>query len=290
IPTTADPSELGGCAETGDGEPLEELLEQGYDVSAVIDDLAAAEGRGTICGSEESNFCKRAAVAVSVTQRQQLGSASSVPSSINSDSPSVRECPSPTEADSQIRFDPDIHRPIKATMEEVVSAVRNQDISSLRSILMEKSWPDQRSIGRHLDDLFDLVIRDCHDIDEAMVFFQDYAASNRRGFLHDVNGLRLACRVALETGSVPAAMETLRSFRNMFLVRSPVVAKRAIPVPVLEQFYTALSSIGTLDEMEQLHKMMIECGFDNSSDVFIRTLTESMCNKRYDFMILDSLL
>ncbi|KIH63355.1 hypothetical protein ANCDUO_06346 [Ancylostoma duodenale] len=47
------------------------------------------------------------------------------------------------------------------------------DISALRSVLMEKSWPDQRSIGRHIDDLFDLVIRDCHDIDEAMVFFQD---------------------------------------------------------------------------------------------------------------------
>ncbi|KIH61778.1 hypothetical protein ANCDUO_07946 [Ancylostoma duodenale] len=46
IPTTADLSELGGCAETGDCEPLEELLEQGYDVSAVINDVAAAEGRG----------------------------------------------------------------------------------------------------------------------------------------------------------------------------------------------------------------------------------------------------
>ncbi|KIH63354.1 hypothetical protein ANCDUO_06345 [Ancylostoma duodenale] len=48
--------------------------------------------------------------------------------------------------------------------------------------------------------------------------------------------------------------------------------------------------LGTLDEMEQLHKVMIECGFDNSSDVFIRTLTESMLEKRYAFTILDSLV
>lgn len=45
IPTTADPSELGGSSETGDAEQLEELLEQGYDVSAVINEVAATEGR-----------------------------------------------------------------------------------------------------------------------------------------------------------------------------------------------------------------------------------------------------
>ncbi|EYC08962.1 hypothetical protein Y032_0063g3454 [Ancylostoma ceylanicum] len=280
IPTTADPSELGGCAESGDGEQLEELMEQGYDVTAVINDLAGAERQSTICGLEESNFRNGTAVATSVTQRRQLGSASSLPSSLTSDCSSVHERPSPTEADIQVRFDPDIHRPIKATVEEIMSAVHNQDISLLRSILMEKSWPDQRTVGHYLDDLFDLVIRDCHDIDEAMVFFQDYAASNRRSFLHDVNGIRLACRAAHDTGSVSAAMETLRLFRNMFLVRSPVAAKHVTPVLVLEQFYTSLSCIGTAAEMEQLHKMMIEWGFDDSSDVFIRTLTESVLKNR----------
>ncbi|KAK6029248.1 hypothetical protein OSTOST_04644 [Ostertagia ostertagi] len=49
IPTTADPSELGGSSENSDIEQLEELIDQGYDVSAVLRDLSSVEVQGEIC-------------------------------------------------------------------------------------------------------------------------------------------------------------------------------------------------------------------------------------------------
>ncbi|KAK6753038.1 hypothetical protein RB195_012566 [Necator americanus] len=293
IPTTADPSELGGSSESADPEQLEDLLDEGYEAPTALSDVTASEIQSDkiFCASPVSsalnnntrpekdsdrhNETKRM-----ISEGRKRDSTAEVLKSTTTSTPaciSISECPSSSKSEIPLRFDPDINRQAKASSEEVISAVYNQDLSSLRSILMEKNWPDQRSIGRHLDSLFELVIRDCYDVDEAMVFLQDFAASYRRNFLHDVNGVRLACRVAYDTRSVDAAKETLRVFRNMFLVKSP---KFSTPTTVLENFYSSLLSIGSVDQVEMLHKVMIDGGFDTSSDIFIHVLSKSMLLKR----------
>ncbi|VDM67062.1 unnamed protein product [Strongylus vulgaris] len=276
IPTTADPSELGGFVESGELEQLEELLDEGYDVSAVLSSMSGSESTSTSLSSapqvsttvkdrpvpeyEGGAYRKGTRRVISESERRQRRSASSLSTSIDT-SPSAYECPpSPSKFDSFVRFDPDVHRSSKATAHEIISAVDNQDFSTLRAILMEKSWPDHRSIGHHLDKIFELVIRDCQDTDEAMLFFRDFAASNRRAFLHDVNGIRLACRVACDSGSVDAAMDALRIFRNMFLVRSR----------------ESITDAGSVGEVERLHRLMVDQGFDRDSEIFVRASTQSM--------------
>lgn len=258
IPTVADPSELGGSSEAGDIEQLEELLDEGYDLSAVLRDMTAAEVKSEPAASPRELLEEDTATV-------EL-------------EPHVVPAPSPSGSVKTQRFDPDVHREYKASAEEVFAAVEKQEIALLRSILMEKKWPDHRRIGACLDRLFELVIRESVDTDEAVMFLQDFAVCNRRGFLHDVNGIRLALRVARDNLSVPKAVEMLRMFRNMFLVKSPM-SKSSIPTGLLEEFYATLCTIGSSEEVEDVQKVMVSMGFDKNCDTFMRAFTSSMLKR-----------
>ncbi|VDL78147.1 unnamed protein product [Nippostrongylus brasiliensis] len=226
IPTTADPSELGGSSESGDIEQLEELMDEGYDLTAVLRDIT-----GTTVERD-----KYAELGRFPEQTQPLPVTSTIPTA-----------PKPSSSTSRPeRFDPDLHREGKADPREIIIAVERQDLNMLRTVLMEKKWPDHRSIGPYLDRLFELVISTSIDTDEAVMFIRDFAACNRRGFLHDVNGVRLALRVVRDTGSVPAAADMLTVFRNMFLVKSPNTTKSSTPLSLLEELYDTLMSKGEM--------------------------------------------
>ncbi|WKY13639.1 hypothetical protein Q1695_004459 [Nippostrongylus brasiliensis] len=256
IPTTADPSELGGSSESGDIEQLEELMDEGYDLTAVLRDIT-----GTTV--ERDRYAELGKFS---EQTQPLPVTSTIPTA-----------PKPSSSTSRPeRFDPDLHREEKANPREIIIAVERQDLNMLRTVLMEKKWPDHRSIGPYLDRLFELVISTSIDTDEAVMFIRDFAACNRRGFLHDVNGVRLALRVVRDTGSVPAAADMLTVFRNMFLVKSPNTTKSSTPLSLLEEFYDTLMSKGSRKEVEDVHKKMVALGFEKSSGAFIRCLTSAM--------------
>nr|CDJ87338.1 CBN-RIL-2 protein [Haemonchus contortus] len=278
IPTTADPSELGGSSEASDIEQLEELIDQGYDVSAVLRDLSSVD-------LQREDYSVAAAVVSKPVVREKSSQRSELnplPVGKAVEDRSARyevSLPSSSDHSKTPRFDPDIYRETRASAGEIITAINNQDLASLRCTLTEKKWPDHRSIGAHLDQLFDLIIRDSYDVDEAVMFVQDFAVCNRRGFLHDVNGVRLALRVAHDSGSVEAASEMLRNFRNMFLVKSPVTSKSTAPASILEDFYSALCSLGSMDQVEAVHKVMISLGFDRSSDIFIRSVTHFLMEK-----------
>ncbi|KJH53702.1 hypothetical protein DICVIV_00131 [Dictyocaulus viviparus] len=278
IPTTADLLELGGLMDYCDVEQQDGLLHQRFYRPRVLNDgiTLSVKNDLTLLGhdlepssSSHHSRPKFAHISKSHTRKCERSK-----NEILGDPPSS----SPSRTRCNMRFDPDDNRTCRASIEEIVTAVRNQDLSSLRSILTEKRWPDCRSIGAHLDHLFELIIRDCHDVDEALLFFQDFAVCNRRGFLHDLNGIRLACRVARETGSLSATMEILRVFRNMFLVRSPK-AMCSIPEKILEEFYGILCSVGSKSDMRKLHESMISHAFVDNSDIFVRVYTEILLQK-----------
>ncbi|KAK6059136.1 hypothetical protein COOONC_03240 [Cooperia oncophora] len=276
IPTSADPSELGGSSESSDMEQLEELIDQGYDVSAVLRDMCAAPGETCAVASD------MAAKPVKERKQNDSGTQSDLLLQRAIDTRSAHHedsVPSSSEHSKTHRFDPEIHREMRASPAEIIDAVHSQDLALLRSILTERKWPDHRSIGAYLDQLFELVIRDSYDTDEAVMFLQDFAVCNRRGFLHDVNGVRLALRVARDSGSVEAASEMLRVFRNMFLVKSPVPSKSATSSSVLDEFYSALCSIGPPDQVEAVHKLMNSLGFDKNSESFLRCVTKALVEK-----------
>ncbi|CAJ0590242.1 unnamed protein product [Cylicocyclus nassatus] len=286
IPTTVDSSELGGSVESVELEQLEELLDQGYDVSAVLNSMTADESSSIVPTTssavmesmDRKGDCaslKGTRQVLSETQRRSFRNSSSVVPSVT---PSVHE-PLQSRSDSSPRFDPDIYRATRATASEIIEAVENQDLSSLRSILMEKQWPDYRSIGRHLDKLFELVINGCRDTDEAMLFLRDFAASNRGAFLHDDNAIRLAYRITCDSGSIDAAVESLKVFRNMFLVRPPMSRSSAVKCLMLYQLYAVSSSVGTLKDAERLHCALVDGGFDENGDIFISALTRMMLKK-----------
>uniref|UniRef100_A0A0K0CU41 Uncharacterized protein n=1 Tax=Angiostrongylus cantonensis TaxID=6313 RepID=A0A0K0CU41_ANGCA len=164
IPTTVDPSELGGLTECGDMDQ-HELFDQRYYQSPVLHEDTA---------SQVQKFSDRSSAA---NERPKcVDSMSSLPVSYERSRiqyPVDSSQPSLPEVSYIKRFDPDINRTCRSTAEEIIAVVRNQDLSLLRSILTEKKWPNHRSIGAHLDDIFELVVRDSHDTDEAVLFFRD---------------------------------------------------------------------------------------------------------------------
>ncbi|KAJ1369333.1 hypothetical protein KIN20_030762 [Parelaphostrongylus tenuis] len=269
IPTTVDPSELGGLTECGDMEQYESLEQKCYHSSVLREDATPQVQGGN--AADDSKHLKCAESMSSLSLSHEFGK---IQCSADLSLP-----PHAPEISHIRRFDPDIDRACRSTAEEIIAAVRSQDISLLRSILTEKKWPDHRSIGPHLDDIFELIVRESHDTDEAVLFFRDFAVCNRRGFLHDLNGIRLASRVARDSGSLQATMEILRVFRNMFLVRSPDTTKFSSPERILEEFYKIVCSVGLENEIEELHQMMISLGYDKNSNVFIRVFTSHLITK-----------
>ncbi|KAK5980808.1 hypothetical protein GCK32_005647 [Trichostrongylus colubriformis] len=278
IPTTADLSEMGGSSETSDIEHLEELKDRWCDISAVLPDMPIDEVQREPYASVSGVVVQRACYGKQCHDKEQ--SHLSLKHGNNNRSAHREDClPSSSNQSMSSRFYPDNHRESVASPHEIITAVHNQDISLLRSILTAMRWPDHRSIGIYLDQLFEIVIRDSYDIDEAVMFLQDFAVCNRRGFLHEVNGVRLALRVACDSGTVETASEMLRVFRNMFLVNSPVTVKSTVPASILDDFYSKLCSIGSSDQVERVYKTMFNLGFDKNAATFIRNVTNSMIEK-----------
>lgn len=277
IPTTADPSELGGSCDSCEIEQVEEMIDQGYDLYAVLREMSTVEGQ--IIDSYASQAAMR-------EDSKNVGHDFSVDSSANDSlvDQMAHAVPVPSSSVTSTcpRFDPDSRRNSRATAEEIIFALHSKDMPLLRSILMEKKWPYHRSIGYILDQLFEFIIRESSDTDEAVMFLRDFAVCNRRGYLHDIIGVRLALRVACESGSVSKAIEMLGVFRNMFLVKSPQVgpSKCHSSICLMDEFYTTLFSIGSVDEVEEAHRKMITLRFDRNSNAFIRCFTEFMLGKR----------
>lgn len=258
IPTTVDPSELGGSTESVDTEQMEGLLINGNEIETSREIMEKERSLSSDEFLLGSSFRE-----VNSSNEYKWLFSQSVPLKVE-------------------RFGPSKHRLIKATAEEIITALENEDLTLLRSILMEKKWPSHRAIGPQLDQLFDFIIRESIDTGEAVVFIQDFAACNHRGYLHDVIGVRLALRVAHESNSVTEALEVLRMFRSVFVVRSPAQPRAKYSAMVAEEFYDALFHIGSKAEVEDASKLMVVLGFERNFASFIRAYTNFVIKSSCD--------
>lgn len=361
IPTTVDSGELGGRMDLASIEQLEMLQSEGYDVSAVIEDLRSGEPdaefsvsvaenvrtlldqRPTSKTTEEqeeldtdlpylmsrmmpstSSSVRVSSIpfdSIAVPTRRRMSElerasrikqyrtdATSVAAPSNSGLSSIEpapvtvhdthtspipfplEAPSPSTSTSTtlpvpmpLRFDPPGDRVLVAEADELMDAVYTEDASELRSLLHTKRWPES---GFNRSTVFDFIVEKSLDTEEALMFFRDYATSNRRNFVADKQIIALATRAVEESG-VSEAKKILALARNMFISRAPQNRSRSSR-KYLEKLYNSALSRGSVSDAQQLLETVLEKQFDNESELFLRSATAMLVTRRESFSSLFS--
>lgn len=179
------------------------------------------------------------------------------------------------------RFEPELGRTERATLEEMNEVIQSKDVANLRALLQTKGWP--LNYGEQAENALMLAVEQSEDCEEASMFFRDFATSSPRAWVRDWVTVSLVTRAAREH-SAEEAKRLLESHRHIFMARAPAEHHRDNRLSnAFKELFEVIARNENFKECEMIFNCARKFGYSVNESTFVDQITNIFRNQKFPF-------